>query len=675
MLYYGCHEESGIVNLHNVEDIDAWLRDPNNRYVGRETDKFVADFKWGNPFTLKKYRSREKVLQLFEEYILGNDELKKDLGELSGKVLGCWCYPLKCHAVILRRMAMNFVQGSQLKSVAVANVENVVRTVIVKNIGPDISEQDLVDLFSLKTDNSHRITVVHGSEETTACIEVPPAHYDMVMKLNGVSFKGRDLVLTGSENADHDTAAVPNNDMHTDPVPEEPIQYLELDTRIPEWNFNQVTDIEIVEAIEEEFPDDFSKSVEDLGRYRKNLQGIFRVDSDDYSHYQGKTLTIRQKEIPFRPKYQRKNEHSSGPTYGGRREGTLITIYGAFRTPHRGITNDEFDEYFTNLQVEVIKPTEPQVKKRTSVLNNNRYLVVQKLDDDEVTKNRIKNSIVVHGKKFNIAYNGMKKHCFLCGRAHEKDCPTRARFEHLKALRDKKPRRRAVYSDSVLAHVNQLATTADFACMSGGGIGQIINAIPHDSKHEQVTIAAGTNEIVHAVDAKEYVFTIDRSLEKLRALAEEVETSFVMPSLDLPSPQMKARYDYLENELAKIPAVKIIKPENVEMDEIHPTENGTKSIVQALHAHFNDVILEEAEADDLTTKRYLQVRSLYKVGCRTCRIDELTPYLCEGCKGQCSDVSTDAYDVLLEKAENDMFPKSGKRNHESSDDDETPAKR
>ena len=172
------------------------------------------------------------------------------------------------------------------------------------------------------------------------------------MKLNGVSFKGRDLVLTGSENADHDTATVPDNEMHTDPVPEEPIQYLELDTRIPEWNFNQVTDIEIVEAIEEEFPDDFSKSVEDLGRYRKNLQGIFRVDSDDYSLYKGKTLTIRNKEIAFRPKHQRKNEmNSSGPTYSGRREGTLITIYGAFRKPHRDISNEEFDEYFTNLQV------------------------------------------------------------------------------------------------------------------------------------------------------------------------------------------------------------------------------------------------------------------------------------------------------------------------------------
>ena len=172
---------SGIVNLHNVKDIDAWLADPNNKYVGRETDKFIADFKWGNPHTLKQYKNRDKVVQLHEEYILGNNELREALGELAGKVLGCWCYPLHCHAVVLRRLTMNSFPGKEPNSDAVANVPNPTRTVMVKNIGDDITEQDLVDLFSLKTRNSHRITVIHGTKKTTACIEVPPTHYNMVM--------------------------------------------------------------------------------------------------------------------------------------------------------------------------------------------------------------------------------------------------------------------------------------------------------------------------------------------------------------------------------------------------------------------------------------------------------------------------------------------------------------
>ena len=552
------------------------------------------------------------------------------------------------------------------------------KTVLVRDIGNEISEEDLADLFSLtKTEglkDSYRITVVHGTEETSACVEIPATFHDMIMKLNGIHFKGRDLVLTGGPNDDETNMDTASTGPEHEPE-QEPIQYLELDTRLPEWNFNQVTDFEIVEAIEEEFPGDFSKSVEDLGRYYKNLQGIFRVDSNDYSPYKDKTLKIRDKEIAFRPKYPRKQATgSSGPTFGERREGTLVTIYQAFRQPNRHIGNEKFDEYFTNIQVEILKPTEPQLRKRTSVLNNNRYLVVQKLDEDEEIKNRIGSSIVVSGTKFNIAYNGMKKHCFLCGRAHGKECPTRARFDHLKQVRDQKPRKRAVYGSSVLAHVNQLATTADFSCMSGGGIGQIINAIPHDSAHEEVTIAAGTNEIFHAADAKEFVFTVDRSLEKLRTLAAEVKTSFIMPSLELPTPEMKARFNYLENQLAEIADVLIIKPKNVDMDRIHPTADGTRTIIKELHAHFKDIILDEADDDDLTTKRYVQVKSLYKVGCRACDTLELTPYLCDACKNQCPDVNIDAFNSLLEKAKNDMYP-TGKRGHESSDEDNHPAKR
>ena len=171
------------------------------------------------------------------------------------------------------------------------------------------------------------------------------------------------------------------------------------------------------------------------------------------------------------------------------------------------------------------------------------------------------------------------------------------------------------------------------------------------------------------------MFTIDHSLEKLRALSAEVETSFVLPSLELPTPQMQARFKYLENKLAKIPEVTTIKPQNVEMDGIHPTVHGTETILQALHTEFNDIILEEAETEDLTTKRYFQVKSLYKVGCRTCDTQELTPYLCEACKSKCPDVDTNDFEILLEKLEKDMYPTPGKRTHESGDEEEQPAKR
>jgi hypothetical protein len=74
-------------------------------YVGRPT-------KWGNPYSHKhgtaaKYHvdSREEAVKKFEEHLLSNEELIADLSELKGKVLGCWCHPLDCHADILWRYA------------------------------------------------------------------------------------------------------------------------------------------------------------------------------------------------------------------------------------------------------------------------------------------------------------------------------------------------------------------------------------------------------------------------------------------------------------------------------------------------------------------------------------------------------------------------------------------
>ena len=192
--------------------------------------------------------------------------------------------------------------------------------------------------------------------------------------------------------------------------------------------------------------------------------------------------------------------------------------------------------------------------------------------------------------------------------------------------------------------------------MSGGGIGQLVNAIKIDTHHEEVVVEGGTNEIIHAADEKEFVYTIDKSLEKLSKLADEVKTAFIFPSLQLTTPPIKARAMYLEQELAKIKNVQLIKPDNVEMDDAHPTEEGTKSIIKELHRTFNDVILEEAEDDDLTVKRYQKVHKMYKVGCRACSDPNLHVYLCDECKTQSNDVNIDSFLAILQNVENEMFP-------------------
>lgn len=74
-------------------------------YVGRPT-------KWGNPFEIGRDGSREEVVRKYEEWIVTQPHLMAALGELRGKVLGCWCAPEACHGDVLARLANRGAEGN-----------------------------------------------------------------------------------------------------------------------------------------------------------------------------------------------------------------------------------------------------------------------------------------------------------------------------------------------------------------------------------------------------------------------------------------------------------------------------------------------------------------------------------------------------------------------------------
>jgi len=80
-------------------------REQYDVYIGRPS-------KWGNMFThipdkstLAKYivSSRKEAIERYRQWILHGDGqyLLKDLHELKGKRLGCWCKPKACHGDVL----------------------------------------------------------------------------------------------------------------------------------------------------------------------------------------------------------------------------------------------------------------------------------------------------------------------------------------------------------------------------------------------------------------------------------------------------------------------------------------------------------------------------------------------------------------------------------------------
>lgn len=67
-------------------------------YIGRPSI-------WGNPFRIGPDGNRAEVIAKYEAWIKTQPELMARLGELKGKVLGCYCHPLPCHGDVLARLA------------------------------------------------------------------------------------------------------------------------------------------------------------------------------------------------------------------------------------------------------------------------------------------------------------------------------------------------------------------------------------------------------------------------------------------------------------------------------------------------------------------------------------------------------------------------------------------
>jgi len=74
--------------------------EPYDVYIGRPS-------KWGNRFEIPKHGDREHVIELFRAWIRTQPQLLKDLHELKGKRLGCFCAPRSCHGDVLAELADN----------------------------------------------------------------------------------------------------------------------------------------------------------------------------------------------------------------------------------------------------------------------------------------------------------------------------------------------------------------------------------------------------------------------------------------------------------------------------------------------------------------------------------------------------------------------------------------
>jgi Domain of unknown function (DUF4326) len=61
--------------------------------------------RWGNPYSIEQY-GREQAIEMYERWLLANDELLAQLPGLRGRRLACYCkLDEPCHADVLARLA------------------------------------------------------------------------------------------------------------------------------------------------------------------------------------------------------------------------------------------------------------------------------------------------------------------------------------------------------------------------------------------------------------------------------------------------------------------------------------------------------------------------------------------------------------------------------------------
>ena len=83
------------------------------------------------------------------------------------------------------------------------------------------------------------------------------------------------------------------------------IDHMELDTRLSEWCWDPVKRIEIINSMVQDFSDDYTKMV---SQKPGNLFGLWRIESDFYERYEGKSLSIRGKEMHFLPQFAKQKK-------------------------------------------------------------------------------------------------------------------------------------------------------------------------------------------------------------------------------------------------------------------------------------------------------------------------------------------------------------------------------
>ena len=88
-------------------------KEPYEVYIGRSGKG--KDGYFGNPIKLLKGQTRGSTIEKYKDYFYNrletDEQFKRKIEELKGKVLGCFCKPNACHGDVIKEYLDN--KGTQ----------------------------------------------------------------------------------------------------------------------------------------------------------------------------------------------------------------------------------------------------------------------------------------------------------------------------------------------------------------------------------------------------------------------------------------------------------------------------------------------------------------------------------------------------------------------------------
>ena len=442
------------------------------------------------------------------------------------------------------------------------------------------------------------------------------------------------------------------------------ISILNLDLRPYFTPYNLPSLEQIIHAVQALFPNDEGLRMQQL---RGAGTGIYRLLlSKPISDLSGKVVVFKQgnnKQINVQLELQQNRPSQHGSE---RKEGLLITFLNASAGTAYQIPSTTFDSAMKPYG-EVLKATAQQNYKGSTLLNGNRYCVLDNKDKQKVPGSlNLLNPITNKIETIFIRYRGQEWYCRRCADYHIGPCPSLKAFFEAKEKRAAKNIEIKIFSDSTLRCADHVGLEADITCMPGGGVGHIANSIRDDPSMapiKHVVVVAGVNDLYNKDTSEdEFAYSIHAGLQKIKHEVEKQGKTLLLVDITEDTPPSTDWYDsdavlrrqlYLTEKIKQISDNKnirsvMIQKGNIEVEKNHPTEKGVRHILGHIdRAYERDVIWNDSFISN--PRMYQGVQTVYSYGCACCHV--LGRFgargLCDGCVGRAvSFRDKDIWDIV-----------------------------